>query len=144
MDASFSNELLISLVRIEPALWDQRSRVYRNADERADAWRRVAHGLGLDVTNESTQEVQALLDVCQSEITRLGFCFNVKKTALFRLAGECTKEGAVTLGDAQTYTRRRHVKLDCRLNASFGAVACGAATDIEWCVTLGSSSTCMD
>ncbi|KAH6921168.1 hypothetical protein HPB50_027843 [Hyalomma asiaticum] len=144
MEASLPNELLISLVRIEPALWDQRSRVYRNADERADAWRRVAHGLGLDVTDESTQEMQALLDICQSEITLLGLCFNFKKTALLRLAGECTKEGAVTLGDAQTYTRRRHVKLDSRLNASFSTVVSGAATDIKWCVTFGSLSTCLD
>ncbi|KAH6921934.1 hypothetical protein HPB50_006840 [Hyalomma asiaticum] len=41
---------------------------------------------------ESTQEMQALLDICQSEITRLGLCFNVKKTTLLRLAGECTKD----------------------------------------------------
>ncbi|KAH6925987.1 hypothetical protein HPB50_012922 [Hyalomma asiaticum] len=48
---------------------------------------------------ESTQEMQALLDICQSEITRLELCFNVKKTTLLRLAGECTKEGVATLGD---------------------------------------------
>ncbi|KAH6945221.1 hypothetical protein HPB50_007571 [Hyalomma asiaticum] len=49
---------------------------------------------------ESTQEMQALLDICQSEITRQGLCFNVK-TALLRLTGECTKEGVVSLGDAE-------------------------------------------
>ncbi|KAH6947850.1 hypothetical protein HPB50_021835 [Hyalomma asiaticum] len=123
MEASFSNELLISLVRIEPALWDQRSRVYRNADERADAWRRVALSLGLDVTDEdivlmseSTQEMQALLDICQSEITRLGLCFNVK-TTLLRLAGDCTKEGVVTPGDAKVSSGTEYKYLSVKLSA---------------------------
>ncbi|CAN7937573.1 unnamed protein product, partial [Ixodes hexagonus] len=32
------NELLISLVRAEPSIWDQRSPLYRNADLRWSAW----------------------------------------------------------------------------------------------------------
>lgn len=50
---------------------------------------------------ESTQKMQALLDIWQSEITRLGLCFKVKKPALLRLVVECVKEGGVILGNAK-------------------------------------------
>ncbi|KAL3225096.1 hypothetical protein MRX96_004679 [Rhipicephalus microplus] len=51
---------------------------------------------------ESTQKMQALLDIWQSEITRMGLCFKVKKPALLRLVVECVKEGGVILGDAKS------------------------------------------
>ncbi|KAL3212975.1 hypothetical protein MRX96_035797 [Rhipicephalus microplus] len=53
--ARFSTELLISLVRQEPALWNQRSATYRNADARAGAWRRVISTLGLALTDENVK-----------------------------------------------------------------------------------------
>ncbi|KAL1479958.1 hypothetical protein MTO96_051441 [Rhipicephalus appendiculatus] len=51
------SELIISLVLYEPALWDQRTAVYRNADVRADAWKRVVRALGLAVTDENIKLV---------------------------------------------------------------------------------------
>ncbi|KAL1460314.1 hypothetical protein MTO96_027572 [Rhipicephalus appendiculatus] len=51
------SELIISLVRYEPALWDQRTAVYRNADVRADAWKRVVRSLGLAETHENIKLV---------------------------------------------------------------------------------------
>ncbi|KAH6926639.1 hypothetical protein HPB50_020838 [Hyalomma asiaticum] len=72
---------------------------------------------GIVFMAESTQEMQALLDICQSEITCLGLCFKVKKTALLRLAGECTKEGAVTLGDAKVSSCTEYKYLGIKLSA---------------------------
>ncbi|KAH6927911.1 hypothetical protein HPB50_009844 [Hyalomma asiaticum] len=62
--------------------------------------------------------MQALLEICQSEITRLGICFNVKKTALLRLAGERTKEGVVTLGDVEVSRCTEYKYLCVKLSAS--------------------------
>ncbi|XP_075737896.1 uncharacterized protein LOC142777420 [Rhipicephalus microplus] len=53
--ARFSTELLISLVRQEPALWNQRSATYRNVDARADACRRVVGTLCLALTDENVK-----------------------------------------------------------------------------------------
>lgn len=55
--ARLPNELVISLVRHEPVLWDQRSVMYRNADARADAWKRLVRTLGLAVTDENVKLV---------------------------------------------------------------------------------------
>ncbi|KAH6938889.1 hypothetical protein HPB50_014603 [Hyalomma asiaticum] len=66
---------------------------------------------------EGTLEMQALLEICQSEITRLELCFNVK-TALLILAGECTKEGVVTLGDAEVSSCIEYKYLGVKLSAS--------------------------
>ncbi|KAH8020329.1 hypothetical protein HPB51_000670 [Rhipicephalus microplus] len=67
---------------------------------------------------ESTEEMQALLDIFQDEITRLGLCFNVKKTALLRLVGECIKERVVTLGDAEVSSCTEYRYLGVKLSAS--------------------------
>ncbi|XP_075749200.1 uncharacterized protein LOC142814366 [Rhipicephalus microplus] len=67
---------------------------------------------------ESTEEMQALLDICQDEITRLGLCFNVKKTALLRLVGEYTKEKVVTLGDAEVSSCTEYRYLGVKLSTS--------------------------
>ncbi|KAH8028352.1 hypothetical protein HPB51_016175 [Rhipicephalus microplus] len=66
---------------------------------------------------EITKEMQALLDICQDEITRLGLCFNVKKIALLRLVGECTKESVVTLGDAEVSSCTEYRYLGVKLSA---------------------------
>lgn len=41
------NELLISLVQSQPAIWDQRASVYKNADARWASWIFVAKGMGM-------------------------------------------------------------------------------------------------
>ncbi|XP_049271321.1 uncharacterized protein LOC125758318 [Rhipicephalus sanguineus] len=46
---------------------------------------------------ESHQELQSLLDICQTEIVSLGLRFNIKKSAVVRLAGGSTNAAALTL-----------------------------------------------
>ncbi|KAH7945084.1 hypothetical protein HPB49_006469 [Dermacentor silvarum] len=53
MTPPISNELLISLVQFEPALWDQRSDMYRRNDARLNGWKRVVKALGLVVSQEN-------------------------------------------------------------------------------------------
>lgn len=48
---------------------------------------------------ECSQDLQALINICQVEITRLGLCFNWKKSALVPIAGPGMDEGYMRLRD---------------------------------------------
>ena len=48
---------------------------------------------------ESAQDLQDLIHISQAEITRLGLRFNCKKSAVVPLAGTCTDEVTLRLGD---------------------------------------------
>ncbi|XP_049267539.1 uncharacterized protein LOC125756680 [Rhipicephalus sanguineus] len=52
----------------------------------------------LVVMAESSQDLQSLLDICQTEVTSLGLRFNTKKSAVVCLAGGNTDAAALTLG----------------------------------------------
>nr|XP_054929811.1 uncharacterized protein LOC129386210 [Dermacentor andersoni] len=53
MNPIISNELLISLVQFEPAVWDQRSEVHRRNGAGLNAWKRIVQALGLIVSQEN-------------------------------------------------------------------------------------------
>ncbi|XP_037505770.1 uncharacterized protein LOC119382110 [Rhipicephalus sanguineus] len=52
----------------------------------------------LVVMAESNQDLQSLLDICQTEVASLGLRFNTKKSAVVCLAGGNTDTAALTLG----------------------------------------------
>ncbi|KAH7983930.1 hypothetical protein HPB52_015380 [Rhipicephalus sanguineus] len=47
---------------------------------------------------ESNQDLQSLLDICQTEVASLGLRFNTKKSAVVCLAGGNTDAATLTLG----------------------------------------------
>ncbi|KAH7967192.1 hypothetical protein HPB49_023428 [Dermacentor silvarum] len=53
---------------------------------------------------ECPQDLQALIDICHAEITRLGLRFSCKKTAIVHLSGPGTDEATIRLGDARVST----------------------------------------
>ncbi|KAH6933462.1 hypothetical protein HPB50_015245 [Hyalomma asiaticum] len=57
---------------------------------------------------ESHQELQSLLDICQTEIVSLGLRFNIKKSAVVRLAGGSTDAAALTLGGESLAARNEY------------------------------------
>lgn len=57
---------------------------------------------------ESHQELQSLLDICQTEIVSLGLRFNIKKSAVVRLAGGSTDAAALTLGGEPLAARNEY------------------------------------
>ncbi|KAL3193836.1 hypothetical protein MRX96_000124 [Rhipicephalus microplus] len=59
----------------------------------------------LVVMAESNQELQSLLDICQTELASLGLRFNTKKSAVVRLTGGSTDAAALTLGGELLATR---------------------------------------
>ncbi|KAH6925290.1 hypothetical protein HPB50_003358 [Hyalomma asiaticum] len=64
---------------------------------------------------ESHQELQSLLDICQTEIVSLGLRFNIKKSAVVRLAGGSTDAAALTLGGESLAARNEYSYLGVTL-----------------------------
>ncbi|KAL3198666.1 hypothetical protein MRX96_044341 [Rhipicephalus microplus] len=99
----------------------------------------------LVVMAESNQELQSLLDICQTELASLGLRFNTKKSAVVRLTGGSTDAAALTLGGELLATRNDYRYLGVTLLDEDGssdngggryAVAATKRRLTEWWATI--------